>query len=148
VQREHQTEVAASALPMNRQDAVEDPVVSVHDIGPFQVQDPCEAPHGDRIGEGQVMLAFTCVNTRQAHRHRAEPVHTHPRREHFSGGRPRDVLGRDGDLVPTRGEDISEVEYMPFLAADIRRKELRSEQNTHQMVLLLKRQDMAKRTRV
>jgi hypothetical protein len=58
------------------------------------------------------------------------------------------VLGRDGDVVPTRGEDISEVEYMPFLAADIRRKELRSEQNTHQMVLLLKRQDMAKRTRV
>ena len=93
-----------------------------------------------------MMLAFTCVNTRQAHRHRAEPVHTHPRGEHFGGGRPRDVLGGDGDLVPTRGEDISEIEYMPFLAADIRREELSSKQNTHQVVLLLKRQDMAKRT--
>jgi hypothetical protein len=134
VQREHQAEVASGALSMQGQDAVEYPVVSVHDVGPFQAQDPREVPHSDWIGNGQVMLPLTCVNAGQAHRHRLEPVHSHSRGEHFSVERFRDMLGRDGDLMPTRGEDIRQIEYVPFLAADIGREELSSEQNTHQVV--------------
>jgi hypothetical protein len=116
---------------MKGQDAVEYPVVSVHDSGPFHVQDPRQVPYAERIGKWQVMLSFTCVDAWQSHRHRAEPVHSYTRGEHFDGRGPLDVLRRDCDLVPTRSEDVSKIEYVSFLAADIRREELSGEQDAH-----------------
>lgn len=121
---------------MEGQHAVEYPVVSVYDIGPFHVDDPCQVPHTDGIGEGQVMLTFTCVNAWKVHRHRAEPVHSHSGGEDLGGGRAGNALCRDSHLVPPRGEDVAQVEYVPFLTADIGREELGSEQNAHREVAL------------
>jgi hypothetical protein len=109
--------------------------VSVHDLGSFQVQDPGEVPHANRIGNRQVMLPFTCVNPGQLHRQGLEPVHPRPGGKNLSVERSGDVLGRDGDLMPARGKDIRQIKYMPFLTADIGREELSSEQNTHQVIL-------------
>jgi hypothetical protein len=133
VQRENEAETHPHRGGAAQRDgAVDDPVVGVHDMWPFLAGDAGQFADAERIWQWRVMGTAGRVDTREAHRSRAEPVHPDPGAEGFLIRNAGHALRRHGNLVPPLGQGVRQVEEVALLAADVGGKELGQQEDAHQ----------------